>query len=391
MRGSIRQKTKDTWQIQIYTGVGPDGKRQRHFETIKGRKGDAQKRLTELLSSLDKGTYMKPSKTTFEDYLKIWLDEYARNSISPRGFERYKGIIEKSVIPDMGKIILTQLKPEHIQRHYTALQDKGLSPGTVKYHHAVIHKALQTAVKRGLIIRNPADSVDVPRKGHNEMQIWNEYEVNQFLEAAKNSQYYALFYIALFTGMRRGELLGLRWSDIDFLFCQLSVNRTLHQLKNGTYIYTQPKSAKSKRTIALSPSAMVTLNNHKDKQEAIYKALGKPLTENELVFCTAEGKPFRPNTITRAWSELAKKAGVTVIRLHDARHTHASLMLKQGIHPKIVQERLGHSTIAMTLDIYSHVTPGLQQAAAQAFDNLVIQEINANLTPFSENNSSYKP
>jgi integrase len=201
------------------------------------------------------------------------------------------------------------------------------------------------------------------------MQIWDDFEVRHFLEAAKGSGYYALFHTALFTGMRRSELLALQWRDIHLH--QIYVNRSLHHLKDGSYIFTQPKSAKSRRTIALSPSSVLTLMEHKEKQEAVHAMLGIPLKQDDLLFSTTEGKPLRPNTVTRAWATLATRAGVKPIRLHDARHTHASLMLKQGVHPKIVQERLGHASIQMTLDTYSHVTPGLQEAAAEAFDRLV--------------------
>ncbi|MFC2024507.1 site-specific integrase [Chloroflexota bacterium] len=221
----------------------------------------------------------------------------------------------------------------------------------------MIHKALQTAVKWGLIHRNVADGVAVPRVHHNEMQTWDEYEINRFLEAAKDSPYYALFHTALYTGMRRSELLALRWCDVDFMFSQISVSRSLHHLKDGSYVFTQTKSAKSKRTISLSSFAIVALHEHKKKQEEIRAQLGITLKDDALVFSTLDGKPLRPNTINRAWNMVAKHAGVKVIRLHDARHSHASLMLKAGIHPKIVQERLGHSTIAMTLDTYSHRHP----------------------------------
>ncbi|MBN2074339.1 MAG: site-specific integrase, partial [Dehalococcoidales bacterium] len=221
--------------------------------------------------------------------------------------------------------------------------------------------------------------------GHStEMQTWDEYELIQFLETAKQSKYYPLFATALYTGMRRSELLALRWIDIDFIFSQISVSRSLHQLKNGSYVFTQPKSAKSKRTIALSSFAILTLREHYERQEAIRAEVGKPISDNDLVFSTPDGNPWRPNTITRAWHDMAVKAGVKPIRLHDARHTHASLMLKQGIHPKIVQERLGHSTIAMTLDIYSHVTPGLQQAAAESFENLLLRKNNGTVTANSQ-------
>jgi integrase len=235
----------------------------------------------------------------------------------------------------------------------------------------VIHVALKTAVRWGLLARNPADAVTVPRVRRNEMQTWSEYEVEQFLNAAKVSPYYALFYTALFTGMRRSELLGLKWEDIDLLLGQIYVSRGLHQLKDGTYIFTEPKSAKSRRMIALPPSAILLLKEHYEKQALDRIMMDKPLHESDLVFGTPEGKPLRPNTVTRAWESLASHAGLKVIRLHDARHTHASIMLKQGIHPKIVQERLGHSSIQMTLDTYSHVTPGLQEAAAARFDEVL--------------------
>ena len=330
-----------------------------------------RRRCGELLHQLDMGTFMKPSKTTLAEYLERWLKDYAKPNLSPRGFERYQGIIAKYIIPQLGNIPLTQLRPEHLQKHYTACQNYGLSARTVRYHHAVLHVALKTAVKWGLLSRNPADAVDSPRARHNEMKTWNEQEINRFLEAANDSPYYTLFYTALFTAMRRSELLGLKWSDVDFILSQIQVNRGLHQLKDGSYIFTEPKSAKSRRTIALPPSAILLLKEYREKQELERAMLARALTDDDLVFSTPEGKPLRPNTITRAWEVLAARCGLPVIRLHDARHTHASIMLKQGIHPKIVQERLGHSSIQITLDTYSHVAPGLQEAAAKHFDEML--------------------
>ncbi len=156
---------------------------------------------------------------------------------------------------------------------------------------------------------------------------------------------------------------------MDLLLCQAHITRTLHQLRTGEVVIRAPKSAKGRHMVSLSPSAALLLQEHKDKQAAQRAMLGIPLTEGDLLFSTLEGKPLRPNTVTRAWTILATRAGVKVIRLHDARHTHASLMLKQGIHPKVVQERLGHSSIQITLDTYSHVAPGLQEAAAKRFDD----------------------
>jgi len=200
----------------------------------------------------------------------------------------------------------------------------------------------------------------------------NESDIHIFLELAKSTQYHALFYLALFTGMRRSELLALRWCDVDLLLCQLSVTRTIHQLHSGEIIFQQTKTDKSRRMVSLSPSTAIVLREHREQQEKIRQSLGLTLTDDDLIFCQIDGKPLLPDSITHAWMKLARRTGLKSIRLHDARHSHASLMLKQGVHPKIVQERLGHSSIQITLDTYSHVAPGLQQAAANRFDDIVL-------------------
>jgi integrase len=375
MRGHIRKRSRNSYSIAISLGKDPTtGKYRYQWVSVKGTKKDAEKRLSELLHQLDTGTLMKPNKTTLGEYLQRWLKDYARPNLSPRGFERYESIVRVHLAPSLGDVPLAQVKPEHIQKQYTLKLDHGLSPRSVRYRHVVLHKALQTATKWGLVARNVADGVDVPRARQTEMQTWDEYEVARFLEAAKGSPYYALFHTALFTGMRRSELLALQWRDMDLH--QIYVNRSLHQLKDRSYVFTQPKSAQSRRTIALSPSSILALAEHKERQKGIRAMLGIPLKEEDLLFSTPEGKPLQPNTVSRAWTGLASRAGVRVIRLHDARHTHASLMLKHGVHPKIVQERLGHASIQITLDTYSHVAPGLQEAAEESFDKLISAKYN---------------
>jgi integrase len=371
MRGYIRKRGKNSYSLAISLGRDTTGKYKYSWHSVKGTKRDADKRLAELLHQLDTGTFMIPSKTTLETYLEKWLSDYARPNLTPRSYERYESITRKHLIPALGGILLTQLRPEHLQKLYSAKLKEGLSARSVRYQHVILHKALQTATKWGLVNRNAADGVDVPKARRGEMLTWDEDDIARFLKGAESTPYYALFYTALFSGMRRGELLALRWCDVDFLLAQVSVSRSLHQLKNNSFIYTEPKTAKSRRTIALSPSAILTLKEHKEKQDITRALLGLIPKDDSLVFSTPEGTPLRPNTVSRAWSMLAARCGVKVIRLHDARHTHASLMLKHGIHPKIVQERLGHSGIAITLDTYSHVAPGLQEAAAAQFDKLV--------------------
>jgi integrase len=207
------------------------------------------------------------------------------------------------------------------------------------------------------------------------MKTMNEDELQIFLAEAKKTPYYTMFYTVLFTGMRRSELLALRWSDVDLLMCQISVTQTLHHLRDGSIVYRQPKTAKGRRMIALSPSLALVLKGHKEKQSLERIMVGAKLKETDLVFGTPEGKPLLPDAISNAWVRIIKRAGLSHFRLQDARHTDASLLLKQGAHPKVVQERLGHATISTTLDLYSHIAPGLQEKAAAGFDELLGHKI----------------
>jgi len=370
MRGYIRKRSNNSYAIQISTGWDPETNKYQYYrETVKGTKKDAEKRLSELLHQKDIGSLVLSKRITFAEYLNQWIRDYAKAKLSQRSYDRYKDVLERCIIPVLGNIQIAQLSPNQLQRLYSSWLNKGLSPATVLYHHHVIHTALQSAVKWQLVGRNVSDAVEIPKERRPEMQTWNEDEITQFLSYVKDSPYYALFYTALFTGMRRGELLALQWPDIDLLTGQISVNRSIHQLKDNSFTYAQPKSERSRRTIALTPSNIHILREYQEKQILDRAYLGIK-TDSILVFSTIQGEPIRPNTVTRAWHTLAQRAGVKVIRLHDARHAHASILLKQGIHPKVVQERLGHASIEMTLDLYSHVAPGMQEAAAANFDKM---------------------
>jgi integrase len=380
MRGHIVKRYKNSYTIVLNLGIDPaTRKRKQQWVSVKGNKKEAEKRLAELLHQLDTGTFMKPGRTTLGDYLERWLKDYVWLNLAPRTAEGYESIVRQHLIPKLGNIPLMQLKPEHLQKYYAAGMANGrcdghggLNPLTVRHHHMALHRALELAVKWGLVSRNPADAIDPPRFQRSEIHVMNEDDIRTFLEAAKSTPYYALFYLAIFTGMRRSELLAVRWSDVDMILGQVSVSRSLHHLRDGSLIYRVPKTARGRRTIALSPSAILMLGEHRDEQIDLRLMLGTRLEENDLVFCQIDGRPLLPDTVSNAWRKLAKRTGLKGIRLHDARHSHASLMLKQGIHPKIVQERLGHATVQTTLDIYSHVAPGLQEAAAKRFDDLLI-------------------
>lgn len=380
MRGTII-KRGNSYRIKISLGKDPvTGKYLSHYETVNGNKKETERRLNQLINDLDKGSFLRPSKANLREYLESWLSDYCLPNLSPRTHELYSYICSKHIYPKLGNLLLVELKPHHLQHLYAEKLKSGLSGRTVQLIHVTLHKSLKQAVKSGLLIRNVAEAVEAPRIQRKEMRVMSESDMHIFLEYAKDTPYYALFYTALFTGMRRAELLALRWSDIDLVLCQLSVTRSMQYIKDPDpkkrISFKEPKTSKSKRLIALSPSSAIVLKEHKEKQCELRESLDYPtLSENDLVFSHYDGSPLLPNSVTHAWIKIVRRCGLSGIRLHDARHTHASLLLKQGVHPKIVQERLGHGSIQITLDTYSHVAPGLQQAAANNFDDLILSKV----------------
>lgn len=235
------------------------------------------------------------------------------------------------------------------------------------YHHRILSEALSHAVKMGLLVRNVAEAVDPPRPKRKSMTTLAAGDVARFLQASQKTPYHVLFCTALFTGMRLGELLALRWSDVDLDISSLSIVRALYK-RHGVCRMIEPKSTYSRRSIALSPVLASLLRRHRAEQQAERILLGNPVKDGDLVFAHPDGSPLDPGTVTHTFTKVIAEAGLHRLRFHDLRHTHATLMLKAGVHPKIVQERLGHGSIAVTLDIYSHVVSGLQEVAAQRFE-----------------------
>jgi integrase len=377
MKGCIIERN-GSLRLKVSLGKNAQtGKYESYYETFHGNITEARKRLRQVLTELDKGVFTKPGKTTVADYLNIWLQDCCKPSLSPHTLQLYSYICRIHLIPAIGKITLTELKPQHLQKLYSEKLSSVLSARTVQICHVAIHKALKNEVRTNLLSRNVADAVDKPKIQRPEMHPMTESDLSRFLEAAKQGDYYALFYTYLFTGMRRSELLAVRWCDVDLLGMQISVSRTMQYL-NGVenhVTFKEPKSKKSRRLIALSPSTVFVLEEHGKAQDRMRESLQlQPITENDLVFSHWDGSPLLPDSITHAWVKLVRKCGLRGIRLHDARHTHATIMLKQGVHPKIVQERLGHANISTTLDTYSHVSPGLQEAAAKGFDDILNRE-----------------
>lgn len=377
MRGHIVKRGKKNWGIVLEPGRDPQtGKRRQIWIAARGSRKDVEKRLIELLHQANTGSFIQPVKCTVGEFLHQWLRDYASTNVRPTTFKRYKGLIENHLIPALGNIRLVDLQPSDVQSCYNRsltgarLDSKPghLTAKSVLEQHRVLKEALSHANKLGLVSRNVADAVVPPRPVHREMHTLNSEEVHAFLEASKLTNYYALFHLAVFTGLRRSELLGLRWKDVSLELASLSVVQAMHRLPGGQTVFLEPKTAKGRRSVALSPAAILALRDHKERQQGLRTFIGRILADNDLVFSHPDGSPIHPDIITQAFSRISRRAGLSGVRLHDLRHTHATLMLQQGIHPKIVQERLGHATIAVTLDTYSHVLPGLQEAAALRFE-----------------------
>ena len=373
MRGYIRKKG-ESWQIQVYIGTEPDGKYRRHFETIHGRKSDAQKRLNELLVSLEKGIYAPPGHLTVEEHLHQWLDGYVKTNCSQRTLDGYQSIIEHHLIPALGHIQLKHLNPQVIQAYYGKACEK-LSARTVHHQHRVLSQSLKYAVRQGYLGRNPAELVDPPSPRKKVMRTLTPGEVEVLLDMAKDNRYYPVIYTALSTGLRQAELLGLRWRDIDLDMMSISVSQVLYK-RRGVYQFKEPKTSRSRRRVATTPKLALFLKQYRAGRENLYLELGQILSLDSLVFGTPEGKPFNPSVLSHDFGRMVKRIGLEGVRFHDLRHTFASLMLLRGAKPKVISEALGHASVAFTMDTYSHIIEGMQEDAMALLDEVLPAGVN---------------
>jgi len=376
MRGHLRERSKGTWAIILDLGRDAAGKRRQKWHSFKGTKRQAENELARLVTEMEGGTYIEPVKLTVAAYLRRWLEDQVKPTKSARSYERYEEVIRLHLAPALGHLPLAKLTPLDIQGYYTkALQTGrrnghkgGLSARTVAQQHVILKSALKQAVRWRLILRNPADAVDPPRAKDREMMCLDEEQSAQVLEAARGTRLYMPLMLALTTGMRRNEILGLRWRDIDLEGGKLAVRQSLSETRGGI-VYKAPKTAKGRRVIDLLSLTVEALVRHKGEQAQSRLLLGDAYEDNDLVVPRPDGRPNTPCVVGRMYHDLAKKLGLPTSRFHDLRHTHATLLLRQGEHPKVVAERLGHSSVNITLDRYSHVLPDMQEAAARRLDS----------------------
>ena len=373
MRGTLKQRSKGSWSLTFDAGRDQTGKRRRQTITVRGTKRQAEARLAELVHQVETGGYVKSGRQTVGAYLRQWLEEYASTHVRATTLEGYE-TRAKHLIDSLGGIRLSELRPDHLQAYYTAKlkngrrDGQGLAPGTLIKHHNLLREALSHAVRWGLVARNVAEAVDPPRSQRKEMRAFASTELHHVLNACQGTPWHPIFHTLAWTGLRRSELLGLRWKDLDLIFATLRVSQVLHQLNNGQFVYQEPKTAKGRRTIALSPASCIELRQYREGQERDADLLDIPLTDESLVFGRPDGSPRGPSTLTLAFRRLTRRLGFTGVRLHDLRHTHATLMMEQGVNPKVVSERLGHASVVITLDTYSHVLPNMQEEAVAKFE-----------------------
>ncbi|MCL6472540.1 MAG: site-specific integrase [Firmicutes bacterium] len=379
--GSIYKRSDGLWVGKISVGYDPvTGKLKRKSFYGKTRK-EVMDKMAQILQEVRNGTYVEPVQTSFGEWLDKWLTGYKKGQLKPSTFENYEVLIKTHIKPALGKVPLAKLQAHMLQAFYNEKLEKGrvdgkggLSTRMVRYLHVIIRQALQQAVKEGLLPRNVADATSPPTVKNKQMRPLTEEELLVFFKAAKDDRLFAAYVLAVTTGLRRGELLGLCWDCVDLEQGTITVKRQLLKLKQGIVLEETTKSKSGRRNIILTDDAIRELKEYRKRQLQEKLLLGEAYQDNGLVFCKEDGTPLQPEEFTKRFQRWLEKAGLSRVRLHDLRHTHATLLLKAGVPAKIVQERLGHSSITMTLDLYSHVTPEMQKLAAATLNGLLSKE-----------------
>jgi integrase len=341
---------------------------------------ECQAAMNKVLTAVEERTYTAPTKVTVREYLKKeWLPAI-KATIRPTTYYSYVQHVDFHILPHIGSLQLQNLSGARINALYATLAEtgkkdgkKGLAPLSVRHVHAVLHRSCKDAVRWGRLTRNPVEAADPPRCGNGgrgEMKTWSAEQLGAFLTTVKDDRLHALWHTLAMTGMRRGEAIGVLWEDVDLENARLSVRRAL--IPSGReVVVSEPKTARGRRSIALDPETVEVLKAQAALQLSEQDEWGDGWTDTGLVFTKENGEALHPEDVTRYFRQAVKKSMLPTIRLHDLRHTHATLALRAGIHPKVVSERLGHATVSITLDTYSHAIPAMQEEAAALIAGLV--------------------
>lgn len=365
--GTIYQLPNGKWRTQ----VSIDGRRL-SFTAKTKKEGLAW--ILETKNQIDGGLTFQATGTTLKEFLSEWLTTISSSS-SKGTYFTYNWTVQKRIIPYIGNVNLMELKPDRIQRFYNYLQKEGLSHHAVAVTHKTLRVAMNHAVKLRLIGRNPCSGTIPPKPEQTEMSFYDDRQVRSLLKTANDTgdKFYPLYYVAIHTGMRQAELIGLKWEDIDWSLSTLQVKRQVRHFKGASYAFLEPKSKSGTRIIRLGKQALEILRNHKREQETFINSVGQDWIDLDLVFPSSVGTPLTASNIRRDFRKLLAVSGLPKIRFHDLRHTAASLMLNHGIPVLIVSKRLGHSKPSITLDVYGHLIPSRQEEAAQLMDDLMYE------------------
>jgi integrase len=366
--GNVRKRPDGRWEARyVVEHQGGVTRRSVYGRTYE----EAARQLREAIRGRDDGLPPVTGRETLGGYLTDWLAG-SKSNMRPQTLRAYERNIRLHITPILGRYRLRQLQPADLQRLYQDRLDAGLSPTTVRHIHAVLSRALGQATQWNLIARNPASLVKAPRRARHEMRALTASQVRTLLAAARSDRLEALYVVAVTTGMRQGELLALRWRDVDLDRSTLSVTGTLQWSKGVGLTISEPKTARSRRQLQLASAAVEGLRQHRARQAAEILASEGWDQTTDLVFPNHVGRPMQAsNLLRRSFFPLLAAADLPHIRFHDLRHTAATLLLSRGVHPKIASEMLGHSTVAFTLDVYSHVTETLQREAARTMDSIL--------------------
>lgn len=374
MAGTIKKRTDKTWLVRIFLGRDENGVTKHFNKTIHGTKKDAQTYLNAKLREKDLGIFVEPASMPLSEHIDTWLEEVAKPRLRVSTYASYEMILRNYIIPTLGGRRLCDIQSYEIQSLYNGLTKRGLSARTVRYSHTVLSSALKQAIKWKRLVQNPCDHCDLPKMEKTEMRCFTPEETKVFLETAKTDKHYTLFLLAIHTGLRPEEYLGLQWKDIDFDQQALSVRRAVvWRRKGGGFFFTEPKTKKSRRSIPLSETLFAALKNHRRDTLKARMKLHPEIKKLDLVFTSKAGTPIQPKNLRdRHFFPIRDEAGLPKIRLYDLRHTTATLLLASGENPKVVAERLGHASIVLTLDTYSHVLPTMQKDASDRLENLLV-------------------
>jgi integrase len=377
MKGHIRQRSAGSWELRYDFGTDPaTGRRRVATSTVRGDRKAAEKELRRLLHTIDNGEHVDPTRMSVRQWLEQWLDT-VRAEVAPKTHERYGEIVHNFLIPALGNLPLSKLVPTHIQEAYNGWatggrrdgKAGGLSPQTRRHIHRILRTALSRAVEQQVIARNPADAFKkrLPKVERRTLATLNAEQSARLLEAIAHSRVYWPVLLALSTGMRRGEVLAVRWKNVDLERGRLRVMESLEQTKTGIR-FKPPKSGRH-RVITLPAYAIEDLRRLKRQQAEELLAIGIRQTGETLACARADGKPHQPLSLTYEFARfMGRMKDLPRVRFHDLRHSHATQLLASGVHPKIASERLGHASVGITLDLYSHVTDTMQSDAARKLD-----------------------